>query len=48
MDMKKHMLIYFFISMLVNTEKDWDSYQNEGSYYESWEIVIKKGNKKKK
>jgi hypothetical protein len=32
MDMKKHMLICSFISMLVNREKDWDSYQNEGSY----------------
>jgi hypothetical protein len=35
MDMKRHMLICFFISMLVDKEKKWDSYKME--------VVIKKG-----
>jgi len=39
MDMKKHLLIYFFISMLVDMEKEWDNYKME--------IVIKNVNKKK-
>jgi len=34
MDMKRLMLIYLFISMLVDREKEWDSYKME--------IVIKK------
>jgi hypothetical protein len=37
MDMKRHMLIFFFISMLVDREKEWDSYKKE--------VVIKKGGK---
>jgi hypothetical protein len=39
MNMKRHMLIYFFISMLGDREKEWDSYKME--------VVIKKVNKKK-
>jgi hypothetical protein len=35
MDMKWHMLIYFFISMLVDREKEWGSYKME--------VVIRKG-----
>jgi hypothetical protein len=35
MDMKKHMLILFFISMLVDRKKEWGSYKME--------VVIKKG-----
>jgi len=35
MDMKIHMLIYFFISMSVHREKEWDSYKME--------VVIRKG-----
>jgi hypothetical protein len=27
MDMKRHILIYFLISMLVDREKKWDSYK---------------------
>jgi hypothetical protein len=42
MDMKRHMLIFFFISMLFDREKEWDS------YYEQWEIIIKKFNRKRK
>ncbi len=33
--MKRHMLIYFFISMLVDRGKEWDSYKME--------VVIRKG-----
>jgi hypothetical protein len=29
MDMKRHILIYFFISMLVDREKEWSSYKKE-------------------
>jgi hypothetical protein len=29
MDMKRHMLICFFISMLVDREKKWNSYKME-------------------
>jgi len=35
MDMKRCMLIYFFISMLMNKEKEWSSYKME--------VIIKKG-----
>jgi hypothetical protein len=35
MDMKKHMVIQFFISMLVDREKEWSSYKTK--------VVIKKG-----
>jgi hypothetical protein len=31
MDMKRHMLICHFISMLVNKEKKWNSYNDGGS-----------------
>jgi hypothetical protein len=34
MEMRIHMLIYFFISMLVDKEKEWDSYKMN--------VVIKK------
>jgi hypothetical protein len=34
MDMKRHMIICFLISMLVDREKEWDSYKLE--------VVIKK------
>jgi len=37
MDMKRHMLIFFLIFMLVDREKKWDSYKME--------VVIKKGGK---
>jgi hypothetical protein len=37
MDMKRHMLIYFFISMLMDREKEWGSYKME--------VVIRKGEK---
>jgi hypothetical protein len=37
MDMKKHMFIFFFISMLVDRKKKWDSYKME--------VIIKKGEK---
>ncbi len=37
MDMKRHMLIYFFMSMLVDRKKEWDSYKLE--------VVIRKGGK---
>ncbi len=35
MDMKRHMLICFFISMLVDREKKWSNYKME--------VAIKKG-----
>jgi hypothetical protein len=35
MDMKKHMLICFFISILVDREKEWGSYKVD--------VVTKKG-----
>jgi hypothetical protein len=35
MDMKRHMLILFFISMLVDKEKEWGSYKMK--------LVIRKG-----
>jgi hypothetical protein len=38
MNMKRHMLIYFFIFMLVDREKEWGSYKIE--------VVIKKNGKK--
>jgi len=34
MDMKRHMIICFFISMLVDMEKEWDNYKME--------VIIKK------
>jgi hypothetical protein len=37
MDMKRHMLIYFFISMLMDKEKERDSYKME--------VFITKGKK---
>jgi hypothetical protein len=37
MDMKRHMLICFFISMLVDGKKEWGSYKME--------VVIRKGEK---
>jgi hypothetical protein len=37
MDMETHMLIFLFISMLVDKEKKWSSYKME--------VVIKKGEK---
>jgi len=37
MDMKKHMLICFFISMLVDRKKDWGSYKMG--------VIIRKGGK---
>jgi hypothetical protein len=37
MNIKWNMLIFFFISMLVERKKEWDSYKME--------IVIKKGEK---
>jgi hypothetical protein len=37
MDMKRHMLNYFFISMLVYNQKDRDSYKME--------VIIRKGGK---
>jgi hypothetical protein len=40
MEMKKHMLIYFFIFMLVDREEEWDNYKMK--------VVIKKGHRKKK
>jgi hypothetical protein len=48
MDMEMHMLIYFFISMLVDRGKKWDSYKNGNIYWERWEIVIKKVHRKMK
>jgi hypothetical protein len=35
MDMKRHMLNFFFISMMVDREKKWGSYKME--------VVIRKG-----
>jgi hypothetical protein len=29
MDIKRHMLIFFFISMLVGREKEWDTYDDQ-------------------
>jgi hypothetical protein len=37
MNIKRHMLIWFFIFMLVDREKEWGSYKME--------VVIKKGGK---
>jgi len=37
MDMKRHMLICFFIFMLVDKEKEWDIYKMK--------VVVKKGEK---
>jgi len=34
MDIKRHMIIFFFISMLVDREKEWDNYKME--------VIIKK------
>jgi hypothetical protein len=39
MDMKRHMLIYFFISMLVVREKEWSSYKMEVVKLEN-EVVV--------
>jgi len=47
MNMKKDMLNYFFISMLVYREKQWDSYKMEVVIRKGG-IVIKKVNRKKK
>jgi hypothetical protein len=38
MDMKRHMLIFFFRCMLVDREKQWNSYKIK--------VVIKKGERK--
>jgi hypothetical protein len=35
MDMKKHMLIFFLISMLVDRKNEWDSYKMK--------VIIRKG-----
>jgi hypothetical protein len=35
MDMKRHVLILFFISMLVDKEKEWNNYKMK--------VVIRKG-----
>jgi len=35
MDMKRYMLIYFLVSMLVDRKKEWDSYKME--------VIIRKG-----
>jgi hypothetical protein len=48
MDMKRHMLNFSFISMLVCKKKEWGNYENGGSYEERCEIVIMKVNRKKK
>jgi hypothetical protein len=37
MDMKRHMLIFFLISILVDRKKEWGNYKME--------VVIKKGGK---
>jgi hypothetical protein len=42
------MLIFFSISMLVDTEKEWDSYKMEVIIKKRWEIIIKKVNRKLK
>jgi hypothetical protein len=34
MDMKTHMIIYFFVSLLVDRDKEWDNYKME--------VIIKK------
>jgi len=39
MDMKKHMLIYFFISMLVGRENEWSSYKMAIIKFEN-EVVV--------
>jgi len=49
MDMIRHMLICFFMSMLVKKEKERDSYKMEVVVRkERWKIVIKKVNRKRK
>jgi hypothetical protein len=49
MDMIRHMLIFFFMSMLVKKEKEQDSYKMEVAVRkERWKIVIKKVNRKRK
>jgi hypothetical protein len=45
MNMKRHVLICFFIYRLANREKEWDSYKME-VVIKRWEIVINKINKK--
>jgi hypothetical protein len=47
MDMKRHMLICFLKSMLVNKKKEWDSCKMEVVIKKRWEIVIMKINYKK-
>jgi hypothetical protein len=47
MDMKKYILIYFFISMLVDREKEWNNYKTKVVIKKGGGIVIKKVNKKK-
>jgi hypothetical protein len=37
MNMKRHILICFFIFMLIDREKEWDSYKME--------VIIRKGKK---
>jgi len=46
--MKRSLLICFFISILMEKEKERDSYKMEVVIKKKWEIVIKKINKKKK
>jgi len=47
MDMKRCMLIWFFISMLVNGWKEWSSYKMDVILKKGGQIVIKKVNEKK-
>jgi hypothetical protein len=48
MDMKRHMLISFFTSMLVDRKKEWGGYKMEVVIIKKrWEMVIKKVNMKK-
>jgi hypothetical protein len=47
MDMKRHMLICFFISMLVNKAKKWGSYKMEVVIRKSRRYLLKKYWKKK-
>jgi hypothetical protein len=44
MDMKIHMLICFFISILMDIGKEWDSYKMEVVIKKGGEIIIKKVN----
>jgi len=47
MDMKRHILILFFISMLVDMRKEWGNYKMEVVSRKGGRLLLRKINKKK-